>query len=305
MTSTVSAATEVADTLPPAEPGLSPRRLWPFVPAAIVLGALFLAPLSIAVAASLWRTSPSLQLIPDWTLDNFRYLLGQAGYIALFGKTLLMAVVVTAAGITVAFPFAYFLVRYVSRRWQRIVLLAVVVPFWTSYLVRVYAWQAILGSQGLLNGLLKELGLISQPVDVFLYNDVGVFIVLLYVYFPFAALTLYSSLERFDFTQLTAAQDLGARPDQALRRVLLPQIRPGLITACIFVFIPILGEYLTPDLVGGTKGILIGSDIISFYLGGSFPLMAATALLVAVVVLALLIVFRRYLQVEDLVAGGR
>src|SRR5438477_222780 len=156
MTSTVSAATEVADTLPPAEPGLSPRRLWPFVPAAIVL-----------------------------------------------------------------------------------------------------------------NGLLKELGLISQPVDVFLYNDVGVFIVLLYVYFPFAALTLYSSLERFDFTQLTAAQDLGARPDQALRRVLLPQIRPGLITACIFVFIPILGEYLTPDLVGGTKGILIGSDIISFYLGGS------------------------------------
>jgi spermidine/putrescine transport system permease protein len=278
-------------------------RLWPFVPAAVVLGALFLIPVGIAVIASLWKTSSSLQLVPDWTTENFRYLLGQAGYIALFGKTILMAVLVTAAGIAAAFPFAYFLVRYVSARWQRIVLLAVIVPFWTSYLVRVYSWQAILGSQGLLNGLLKELGLTRQPIEVFLYNDVGVFIVLLYLYFPFAALTLYTSLEKFDFTQLTAAQDLGARPDQALRRVLLPQIKPGLITACIFVFIPILGEYLTPDLVGGTKGILIGSDIINFYAGGSYPLMAATALIVAVVVLTLLIVFRRYLQVEDLVAA--
>src|SRR5206468_11889668 len=96
----------------------------------------------------------------------------------------------------------------------------------------------------------------------------------------------------------------GARTDEALLQVLLRQIRPGLNTACIFVSVPIVGEYLTRDLVGGTKGILIGSDIISFCLGGSFPLMAATALLVAVVVLALLIVFRRYLQVEDLVAGG-
>jgi ABC-type spermidine/putrescine transport system, permease component I len=137
-------------------------------------------------------------------------------------------------------------VRYVSRRLQRVVLLAVIVPFWTSYLLRVYAWQAILGETGALNQFLMQLGIIDKPSTLFVYNDLGVFVVLLYVYFPFAALALYAALEKFDFTQLNAAQDLGARPDQAFRHILIPQIRTGIITACIFVFIPILGEFLTP-----------------------------------------------------------
>jgi ABC-type spermidine/putrescine transport system permease subunit I len=192
----------------------------------------------------------------------------------------------------------------VSTRWQRIVLGAVIVPFWTSYLVRIYSWQAILGESGIINRVLIALGAITEPLDVFLYNDVGVVIVLFYLYFPFAALTLYTSLERFDFTQLTAAQDLGAPPFTALRRILVPQVRPGLVTACIFVFIPILGEYLTPTLVGGTQGILIGYDVVTFYQGGSYPLMAATAFLIAAVVVALLVAFRRYLQIEDLVRGA-
>ena len=117
--------------------------------------------------------------------------------------------------------------RYVSRRWQRIVLLAVIVPFWTSYLLRVYAWQAILGERGVINQVLMGLGIIDEPTRLLAYNDLSVFIVLVYVYFPFAALALYASLERFDFGQLQAAQDLGARPDQAFRHILLPQIRPG------------------------------------------------------------------------------
>ena len=123
----------------------------------------------------------------------------------------------------------------------------------------------------------------------------------MYVYVPFAALVLYASLERFDFTQLTAAQDLGARPDQAFRHILLPQIRPGIITACIFVFIPILGEFLTPIMVGGAIGLLIANLVANFFKNALIPEGAAVGFMIAAFVLLLLIVFRRYLRVEDVV----
>ena len=203
-----------------------------------------------------------------------------------------------------ALPFTYYLVRFVNRRWQRLVLLAVIVPFWTSYLLRVYAWQAILGEEGVINQVLMGLGLLDEPTRVLSYNNISVFIVLVYVYFPFAALALYAALERFDFDQLKAAQDLGARPDQAIRRVLLPQIRPGIITACIFVFIPIIGEFLTPIVVGGTQGVLIANPVINFFRAGQVTLGAAFAILIALFVGFLLVVFRRHLQVEDVVARG-
>jgi spermidine/putrescine transport system permease protein len=267
----------------------------------VVFGLLFFAPLAIVLVYSFWQVNDNFQVVADWTVKNYTTIFTTPTYLRTFGKTVLMAALVTATGLATAGPFAYFLVRYVNPRAQRIILLAVIVPFWTSYLVRIYAWQAILGEKGALNGLLLQLHLISEPLTVFLYNDVGVFIVLLYVYFPFAALALYTALEKFDFTQLTAAQDLGARPDQALLRILLPQIRAGIITACVFVFIPILGEYLTPTLVGGTQGVLIGNLIVNFYRGGLIPQMAAAAFLVAGVVLILLVVFRRYLQIADVV----
>lgn len=276
-------------------------RLWPFGPAAFVLVLLFFVPLAIVFVYSFWTIDANLQLQATWTLRNYLKFFTTDTYIRTFFKTIVMAVLVTAAGIGMAFPFAYFLARYISTRWQRIVLLLVIIPFWSSYLVRVYAWQAILGEKGALNWLLMQLHLIPDPLDVFLYNDVGVFIVLTYVYFPFAALSLYSSLEKFDFVQLTAAQDLGATPFRALRRILIPQVRPGFITAMIFVFVPILGEYLTPTLVGGTKGILIGNLIVNFYRGGAFPAMAAASFIIAAVVLLLLVAFRRYLQLDDVV----
>ena len=183
-------------------------------------------------------------------------------------------------------------------------LLVIIVPFWTSYLLRVYSWQAILGERGAFNQVLMSLGVISEPSRLFVYNDIATFIVLVYVYVPFAALVLYASLERFDFTQLTAAQDLGARPDQAFRHVLLPQIRPGLITACIFVFIPILGEFLTPSMVGGAQGLLIANLITNFFGNALIPEGAALSFMIAAFVLVLLIVFRKYLRVEDVYARG-
>jgi spermidine/putrescine transport system permease protein len=301
---TAQAGGSIAD--PPAEAHAGSRssalgRIWPFGPAGLVLVFLFFIPLAIVFVYSFWSIGSNLQLIPDWTLKNYLKFFTTDTYIRTFFKTVLMAVLVTAAGIGMAFPFAYFLARYVATRWQRVLLLAVIIPFWSSYLVRVYAWQAILGEKGALNWLLMQLHLISHPLDVFLYNDVGVFIVLTYVYFPFAALSLYSSLEKFDFVQLTAAQDLGATPLRAMRRILLPQARPGFITAMVFVFVPIIGEYLTPTLVGGTKGVLIGNLIVNFYRGGAFPAMAAASFIIATFILLLLVAFRRYLQLDDVV----
>jgi ABC-type spermidine/putrescine transport system permease subunit I len=279
-------------------------RLAPLVPGLGLLVLLFLIPMGFMILFSFWRTDPNFNVVPDWNLDNYRRFFTVPTYLRTFGKTLLMASAVTVAGLALAMPFAYFLVRYVSRARQRVVLLAVIVPFWTSYLLRVYAWQAILGQHGAINQVLQAIGLISEPSALFIYNDVGTFIVLVYLYFPFAALALYAALEKFDFAQVNAAQDLGARPDQAFRYILLPQIRAGIITACIFVFVPILGEFLTPSLVGGASGNLIANLVVNFFRGAQVAEGAALAIVIAAFVVVVLVIFRKQLRVEDVVARG-
>ena len=280
------------------------RRLTPFIPAAVILVGLFFVPLALMFVFSLWQTNANLDVVPAWSLQNYANFFSSPAYVRTLAKTMIMGAGVTVVCLLLAFAVAYFLARYVSRRWARVALLVIIVPFWTSYLLRVYSWQAILGEKGALNQTLMALGIISEPSRLFVYNDVGTFIVLVYVYVPFAALVLYTALERFDFTQLTAAQDLGARPVQAFRHVLVPQIRPGIITACIFVFIPILGEFLTPSMVGGAQGLLIANLITNFFENALVPEGAALSFMIAAVVLVLLIVFRRYLRVEDVYARG-
>ena len=305
MTSETAGGAEQAP-LAGSAPGVRARfgRVFPFVPGFVMLTFLFLVPMAIMFVFSLWNTNTNFDVVPEWNLNNYARFFNQAAYLRTFAKTLLMATVVTAAGMALALPFTYFLVRYVSRGVQRAVLLAVIVPFWTSYLLRVYAWQAILGETGAINQFLMGLGLIKEPTTLLVYNDIGVFIVLVYVYFPFAALALYAALEKFDFTQLNAAQDLGARPDQAFRHILLPQIRTGIITACIFVFIPILGEFLTPTLVGGAQGTLIANLVVNFFRQSQIPEGSALAIVIAVFVTVVLIAFRRSLRVEDVVTRG-
>jgi len=190
-------------------------------------------------------------------------------------------------------------VRYVRRSMQRLLLVLVILPFWTSYLLRVYSWLNILGDGGAINRFLQWTHLTHHPLSFFLYDRPAVILVLVYLYFPFAVLTLYASLERFDWDQFKAAMDLGAPPRTAILRILLPQIRPGITTAVIFVFIPILGEYLAPQLVGGAQGVMIGNLIVNFFTGAQYTRGAAAALLIAALIVVLLIVFRRSLEVED------
>ncbi|HET9083090.1 MAG TPA: ABC transporter permease [Candidatus Limnocylindrales bacterium] len=280
------------------------RELAPFLPAALLLGILFFVPLGVMFIFSLWTTNANLDIVPVWNLDNYAQFFQTGAYVRTLAKTVVMGGAVTTICLVFSLAVAYFLARYVSRRWARLALLVIIVPFWSSYLLRVYSWQAILGEKGALNQVLMSLGLIKEPSLLFVYNDIGTFIVLTYVYLPFAILVLYASLERFDYTQLTAAQDLGASPSRAFRYILLPQIRPGLITAAIFVFIPILGEFLTPSMVGGASGLLIANLIQTFFKNALVPQGAALGLLIVAFVTVLLIVFRKYLRVEDVYARG-
>ena len=280
------------------------RELAPFFPAALLLGILFFVPLGVMFIFSLWTTNANLDIVPVWNLDNYAQFFQTGAYVRTLAKTVAMGAAVTTICLVFSLAVAYFLARYVSRRWARLALLVIIIPFWSSYLLRVYSWQAILGEKGALNQVLMSLGLIKEPSLLFVYNDIGTFIVLTYVYLPFAILVLYASLERFDYTQLTAAQDLGASPSRAFRHILLPQIRPGLITAAIFVFIPILGEFLTPSMVGGASGLLIANLIQTFFKNALVPQGAALGLLIVAFVTVLLIVFRKYLRVEDVYARG-
>src|SRR5262245_54984473 len=269
-----------------------------FVPALVLFGLFFVAPLGLIVAYSFWQTV-DYNVVHNWTFDNYHYFFSVSTYVSTMWATIWVSVAATAATIAIAFPFTYWLVRYVSRGLQRLLLVLVILPFWTSYLLRVYSWINILGDGGAINRFLQWAHFTDHPVSFFLYDRPAVILVLVYLYFPFAVLTLWASLERFDWDQFKAAMDLGARPRTAITRILLPQMRAGITTAVIFVFIPILGEYLAPQLVGGAQGVMIGNLIVNFFSGAQYTRGAAAALLVAAFIVVLLIVFRRSLEVED------
>jgi len=269
-----------------------------FFPAILLLGLCFLVPLGIIVCYSFWETI-DYSVVHHWTTGNYSYFFSVGSYVSTMWWTVVVATIATALAIALAFPFAYWLSRYVPQRLRTPLLVLVIVPFWSSYLLRVYAWLTILGPEGLINRFLRAIGIVNHPVGLFLYSRPAVVLVLVYLYFPFGALTLYSSIDNFDWNQLRAAMDLGASPLQAIFRILVPQIRPGIITAIIFVFIPILGEYLTPQIVGGTSGVMIGNLIANFFTGAEYTRGAAIALLVVGFIVLLLLIFRKSLSTKE------
>jgi spermidine/putrescine transport system permease protein len=275
------------------------RQFVGFAPAAILFGVFFIAPLCLIVVYSFWETK-NYELVPAFTTKNYHTIITTSTYVKTFAKTVLMAFLATITTLGLAFPLCYWLVRYVPKKLQRVLFLLVILPFWTSYLLRVYAWVAILGDNGAINSLLKFVGLTHEPIRLFLYDNPGVFIVLVYLYFPFAALTLYASLERFNWRLLHAAVDLGASPMRAIATTLLPQMRLAMVTAGIFVFIPILGEYLAPAAIGGTNGVMMGNLVANFFSGYLLPLGSAASVLIALVILIVLILFRRSLDTKDI-----
>jgi spermidine/putrescine transport system permease protein len=225
-------------------------------PQALWLTIFFAAPLAIIIAYSFMKRDLYGGVLPQASLEAYRSLANPT-LLAITWRTLWVSFAATVFTILIALPCGYSIAR--SRN-QAMRLFLVIVPFWTNFLIRIYAWIAILGNEGFLNDLLRALGLTFDSVQ-FLYNQGAVILVLVYMYLPYAILPLFSTIDKFDFTLLEAARDLGATRMQALRKILIPNIRGGLVTAVLFTFIPIFGAYAVPLLVGGKDSYMLGNVI--------------------------------------------
>jgi len=240
-----------------------------------------------------------------FTLAGWRGFIHDPVYLRLFWKSVKMSLIVSAIIVVLAYPLAYYLALSGTRR-KYILLLVLIAPFLTSYLLRVLAWKVILGDQGVVNTLLFSTGLRSpgNPLSQLLYSRFAVMLVLGYIWLPFVALPIFVSLESLDRRLLEAASDLGASRLQAFRRVTLPLSLPGVFAAFLFVFIPTLGEFVTPSLVGGATGYMYGNQIVDLF-GTGFPdweTGSVLAIFLLGVVTVLTVAFARFLQPRQVVA---
>jgi spermidine/putrescine transport system permease protein len=237
------------------------------------MGLLFFVPLCLVVVISFASRGTYGGIVWSLSLTNYLDLLHPL-YARILGQSLLMAAGTTLLCLIMGFPLAYYIARAAPRR-QGIWLLLVMIPFWTNFLVRTYAWMFILRTEGLLNTLLLKLGLIATPIEL-LYSNTAVVIGLVYGYLPFMVLPLCVALERVDRMLVEAAWDLYATRWAVFWRVILPLARPGIMAGCLLVFIPSLGAFLTPDLLGGARSMMIGNLIQhEFLVARDWPLGAA------------------------------
>ena len=247
-------------------------------PTLLVVGLGLALPLAFLVVYSFW-TQVYLDLDRTFTLANYENFFKKLVYPYLLWRSILISGAVTLATVVLAYPMAYFIAFRVTRN-KLIWLILITVPFWTSYLLRVFAWKIILGYNGVINSGLKSLGLIDEPLEFLLYNPTAVVITLAHAWAAFAILPIYVSLEKIDRSLIEAAMDLGDGPVMRFLRVTLPLSMPGVIAASLLVFIPTVGDYVTPKLVGGTTGIMIGNIIQSMFgRGNNWPMGAALSVI--------------------------
>jgi spermidine/putrescine transport system permease protein len=265
-------------------------RAWFLAPTWAVMLNLFVAPLAIILAYSLLTRGTWGGISRPWSLESFRRLADPI-YLGILWRSFWIAGAATLLCLVLGFPLALFISR--SGKRKNLYLSLVILPFWTSFLVRTYAWMFLLRDTGLINTVLQKLSLIHDPLPL-LYNDGAVILGLVYGYLPFMVLPLYATLERLDRNLLEAAADLGAKPWVALTRVVIPLSAPGVRAGAILVFIPCLGAYLTPDLLGGGKTVMIGNLIQNqFTTARDWPFGSAVSLTLMAIVLVLLLVFVR------------
>lgn len=227
-----------------------------------------------------------------FTVGNFSTILTDDLYATVLLRSLVISGLVTLATVVSAYPVAYFLAFHAGR-WRATILFLVTLPFWTSYLLRVFAWKVVLAYNGVLNSALISIGAISEPLMVFLNSPVAVVVTLAHAYAPFAILPVFVALQTIPGSLLEAASDLGARPFYVFRRVVLPMSMPGVLAAALVVFVPTIGDYVTPSMVGGPASTMIGSLIkAQFGKANDWPFGAALSITVMLVILALVTLVR-------------
>ncbi|SFU00195.1 putrescine transport system permease protein [Pseudovibrio denitrificans] len=237
--------------------------------------------------AGLWEAAER------WSLDNYIWLTEDALYWQAYVSSLQIAFLSTLLTLLVGFPIAYGMAR-APRSWHPTLVMMVILPFWTSFLIRVYAWIGILKSDGLLNQTLITIGIIDEPL-VILNTSIAVYIGIIYSYLPFMVLPLYSSLEKLDTTLIEAAEDLGCPPWKTFWRVTVPLALPGMIAGCFLVFIPAVGEFVIPDLLGGSSTLMIGKTLwVEFFSNRDWPVASAVAIVLLVLLIIPITLFQRH-----------
>lgn len=231
------------------------------------------------------------------TVDNYSLLLSDKLYAITYLRSLVMALVTTVLCLLLGFPMAYGIAR--SKPGTRsLLLLLIILPFWISFLLRVYAWMGLMNNNGVINSMLLWLGLIDQPLQI-MYTDFATAVGLVYSYLPFMILPLYASLERMDLDLIDAAQDLGASHSRAFWDITWPLAKPGTIAGCLLVFIPAMGEYVIPYLLGGPDSLFIGRVLFDeFFVNRDWPLASAVAIIL-LLLLVLPIVLLQRAQAKD------
>ena len=227
------------------------------------------------------------------TPDNYRFLLEDDLYWVSYLKSIRIAFISTCLCLLIGYPMAYAIAR-AAPAWRNLFLFLVILPFWTSFLLRVYAWMGMLSANGLINNALLSIGLIEQPLKL-LYTDFAVYLGIVYSYLPFMILPLYANLERLDYSLNEAAADLGARPLAVFRDITLPLSLPGVIAGSLLVFIPALGEFVIPALLGGLDSLMIGRTLYDeFFTNRDWPLASAVAIILLLILVAPIMAFQHY-----------
>ncbi len=270
----------------------------------------FLVPFGIVLKIAFSKTriaSPPYQPLLQWggemvvqlqiNLGNFMYLVNDSLYWKAYLNSLKVAAISTLVCLLIGYPLAYALAR-AERRWRSLLLMMVILPFWTSFLLRVYAWIGLLKEEGVINSALLALGVIREPI-VMLQTDFAIYVGIVYSYLPFMILPLYSNLEKMDLTLLEAAADLGCRPFRAFLSITWPLSMSGVIAGSLLVFIPAVGEYVIPELLGAPDSLMIGKVLASeFFRNRDWPVASAVAIALLLVLVIPIVLLQRSQDAE-------
>jgi putrescine transport system permease protein len=285
------------------------RRLFLIAVPYLWLGALFLVPFIIVLKISLSDAAisippyaPTLDVSAGWEsikeffsgldLENYVFLTEDDLYWKAYASSLKIAAISTLAALIVGFPIAYGMAR-APDEWRPTLMMLVILPFWTSFLIRIYAWIGILSTEGFLNQFLLWIGIINEPLSI-MNTELAVYIGIVYAYLPFMILPIYSTLDRMDVSLLEAAEDLGCTRTSSFWLVTVPLARPGMIAGCFLVFIPALGEFVIPSLLGGSQTLMIGKVLWEeFFNNRDWPVASAVAVILLLLLIIPIILFQR------------
>ncbi len=269
------------------------------LPPLIGMALLYFIPILILISYSFWRLE-GFDIVYKFSFKNFQVILGSSAYRIVIVRTIATALLVTLIDAVIALPIGFFIGQY-GGRYRTLLTTLVILPLWSSYLVRVFAWKVILGYNGVLNSALLSLGILKEPSQIFLYNQFSTTLTFAHVWLPFMILPVITAFERLPSDLLEASADLNARPLTTFRRIALPLVMPGVWAGAISVFSLTMGDFITANLVGGTSGLMLGNIISSqFGVAYNWPLGAAFTLVVITVVFSTLTLVLRWGVLDDI-----